>query len=342
MKQKHRASILLISFIILFIFSAHPLNPQSNISGYLSFDYEEGQEQSETEQGTFLNPQLGLILQGMVSQTLDYVAEARIKNNDIILEQALVRLKNSEEFSLSAGLFLVPFGRYNQFNHPHQTLLIHPPLTVAEIYPLRWRELGIMAEGNFGSVFYAGYFGNGLAERETRNEGQLSRDNNKNKAIGARGGLFFSDVLSAAVSYYKGKYDDENNRNLTILGADVTWRSQDFEILSEYSKAQMENPDPFENGEAEGYFIQVSMALGQIWPVVSYQELKYEDLFHGAGFIDTDSSGEGISDEKTRLSFGLAYIPLTNFLIKVEYARNREKENEIKNDTLSIQVAIQF
>jgi len=311
-------------------------------TGYLSFEYIKGQKESEAYQGTFKNSRLGIIFSGEIAEGFDYVAEVRFQEARVEIEQTWVRFKPSESFSLSFGLYLVPFGRYNQFNRPHQTMLIKPPLNVKEMYPSSWRDLGVLTEGKWGSLFYAAYLGNGLAEREDLERGQQFEDNNKDKAKGLRIGLLLSQELMIAYSFYRGKYDENSSRNLTLQGADLAWESEGFQILSEYSKASLENPEPYASGKAEGYFIQISFEIDRLRPVVSYQYLKYKDPFHGQNFVEPLYPGEGISEEKSRWSFGLVYFPSPAILIKLEYDYNREKIQEFKNNTVLAQVALSF
>lgn len=330
------------AIFFLFIFFAFLSVSQGDTTGYLSFEYIKGQDKSEVHQGTFKNAQLGIIFSGVIARGVDYTAEARTKEAKIEIEQAWVKLKTSEAFSLSIGLYLVPFGRYNQSNRPHQTMLINPPFNVEEMYPSCWKDLGILMEGKFSSVFYSAYLGNGLAEKENLEKAQQFEDNNKDKAKGGRIGLSLSQELTVAYSYYKGKYDEMNSRNLTIQGADLAWITEGLLILCEYSKARLENPEPYSSGKAEGYFVQVSFDMGKLRPVVSYQCLKYKDSFHGIGFIEPLYPGGGISEDKSRWSLGLVYFPSPRLLFKIEYDFNREKDFELKNDTFFAQVALSF
>jgi len=243
---------------------------------------------------------VGILFSGQIAPKFDYVAELRAEMAEIDVLQAWVRYNPSESFTLSLGSFLVPFGRYNQAFRPHQTALINPPLHIEQMYPLRWRDLGLLLEGKISSLFYSAYVVNGLGESENLEEGQQFEDNNKDKALGARVGLFLSPKLAVAFSYYRGKYDEDSSRDLTFLGADLRWEFGGLYILSEYCKAEFENPEPYSAGEVEGYFVQVSFDIETLRPVASYQYLEYDDPFHGPGFILPSYPGGGILEEKIR------------------------------------------
>ncbi len=331
----------ILVLVILFSFLPAGL-AQVKITGYLSLEYVSGQEESDVHLGSFKNSQLGLFFSGEITPKFDYAAELRSEGTAIKIEQAWVRYKASESFALRAGSFLVPFGRYNQSNRPYQTDLINPPLQVEEMYPSRWRELGVLLEGRISSLFYSAYVGNGLAEKVNLKESQQFEDNNKNKALGARAGLFLSQNLAIAFSYYRGKYDEDNSRDLSFQGADLIWEFEGLHFLAEYSQASLENPEPYSSGEVKGYFVQASFNIDSFRPVVSYQYLEYDDPYHGLGFILPSYPGGGILEDKSRWSFGLVYFFAPALVFKLEYDYNREKTLELKNNTISAQVALSF
>lgn len=319
------------------------LSVQGETNGYLSFEYKKGQGQADVSQGSFQNVLAGLIFSGEIAANVGYVSEIKFtEGNRIELEQALMVFNPSRSFNLQLGLYLVPFGKYNQSNRPHQTMLINFPLNVENIFPTSWRDTGIMLEGRIKSFFYSAYLGNGLSESENLRGGQQFRDNNTDKGKGGRVGLALSEGFEVACSYYRGKYDDGNNRNLVLQGVDLIWSSEDFQILSEYSKANLENPNDLPAGMAEGYFVQVSFGRGNLRPVGCIQWMKYKDDFHGPGFVGPDYVGEGISEEKSRWALGFVYLASQNFYLKFEYDFNREKDLEVKNNSFSVQAALSF
>jgi len=328
-------------FILPFILTV--AQAQTKTNGYLSLEYARGQEESGLSGGTFQNPQFGLFFSGELSPKLDYNSEIRFRNeSQIEIDQAYLRLKSSDSFSLKLGLYLVPFGKYNTSNRPHQTALIKPPLNIENLFPSSWRDIGVVIEGKFRSIFYSTYIGNGLAESMNLSSAQQFRDNNKDKSKGLRMGLNLGRGLEAAFSYYRGKYDEGNERELILEGIDLSWVSEGFSILSEYSRAELENPPDFAKGKAKGYFVQLSFDMGDVRPVGSYQWLKYEDIFHGQDFVSSGIGGAGIFEERSRWTIGMVYFASPNAVFKVEYEFNREKEIEVKDNIFLLQVALNF
>ncbi|MDH4218649.1 MAG: porin [Candidatus Aminicenantes bacterium] len=313
------------------------------ITGYLSSNFVKSQEQGEFPKGTFTNPLFGLIFSGDISPNINYEAEFRITDiTQVEIDQAWIGLGTSEAFQLKLGLYLVPFGRYNQINRPHQTSLINPPLHVEFCYPHRWRDIGILVEGRFSGFFYSGYIGNGLREGQDLRDGQQFEDNNKDKGKGGRFGLSLGQGVEVAYSIYNGKYDDENSRNLILHGVDLTWMTQDWKVFAEYTKDIISNPDGFEQGDAEGYFVELSLNFGNFIPLASYQKLKYTDPYHGPGFIGDQEAGGGISIDRSRWALGLIYIPVQNVFFSLEYDFNREEGDTKKDDLWAVRVALSF
>lgn len=329
-------------FSVFLILSVVLTPIQGETSGYLSFEYIKGQDQTDVSNGSFQNSQFGLIFSDEIVAKINYVSEIRIKEESRIeLDQAWVGFKLSGLFNFQLGLYIVPFGKYNQSNRPHQTMLINTPLNVEKMFPSTWRDIGILLEGRLSSLFYSAYLGNGLSEGEDLKGSQQFKDNNGDRGKGGRVGLALSQSLEVAYSYYRGKYDEENRRDVILRGLDLIWSYEDFQILYEYSKAKLENPENFLDGKVEGYFVQVSFDLDNLRPVVSFQRIKYEDPFHGQGFISPDG-GEGISEEKSRWALGLVYFASQNVFFKFEYDFNREKGPKLEDNSFSVQVALSF
>lgn len=329
------------TLFFIFLFSALIMPVQSEIIGYFSLDFAIGQEQSDVSKGSFRNSQAGLLFFDEISPSVSYLTEFRFKPEGTVdVEQAWISFGSSEAFALNLGLYLVPFGRYNQSSRPHQTLLINPPLNVERMYPFFWRDVGILLEGRTRSFFYSAFLGNGLSEDVNLSGGQQFKDNNKDKGKGGRVGLVISQGFEIAYSFYSSKYDENNSRNLRLQGVDLFWYSEGVLVHAEYSKARMEIPG--DTGNAEGFFIQVAVDMGQFRPVACYQHLDYGDGFHGPGFVSPDVPGAGISMKKRRWALGFAYQASQNFLLKFEYDLNSEKDVELKDDALSVQIAFSF
>jgi hypothetical protein len=325
-------------FCLILVFPA-----AGETTGYLSFEYTKGQLQSDVDKGTFQNSQLGLIFFGELGPRVIYQAELLFHGDATVdIDQAWIGLAASDAFRLKLGLFLIPFGQYNMFNRPYQTFLVNPPLSVDFLYPRKWKDIGLQVEGQISSFLYSIYLTNGLSETEDLRSSYQWKDNNANQSTGFRVSFMPDQGFEVGYSYYQGEYDDQNSRSLKMRNIDVRGSLAGLLIKAEYTLARAENPEIFDEGRGEGYYIQASFVWDNFRPVVSYQRLDYTDEFHGSGFLSPEQYGDGISIEKKRWTMGLVYLPSQNVLIKIEYSLNQETESEIKDNVFSAQVALSF
>ena len=314
---------------------------QVKYGGYLSFEYIDGQAESLFPKAGMQNLLAGFAVAGLVGGKFGFSIEARtlgVPTADpaqawaFELDQAWAGFVPSKAVSIKAGLYIVPFGAWNRSSRPHETLLIRTPLNLEFLYPPMWRDMGVLIEGEVGVLSYAAYLGNGLAESETLGAGQQFRDNNADKAKGGRIGFAVGQGGRAGVSYYTGKMDDQDMRDLILEGADLSWAAGQWEIHGEYTKAIIENPQPFENGKSEGYAIWAAMGSRGFQPIGSFQQVKYDDPYHGGGIIR----------DQSRWTLGLRYVLGSTFFIKAEYDWNKEKEPILKNDQFQVQLSVSF
>ena len=319
------------------------LSSQVKLNGYLSAEFLKGQSQSEFQNGSFQNVKGGLLFSGVVGSGFDYALEVRLQDvSRFQIEQALLGFAASQAFNFRLGLYLVPFGQYNRSNRPHQTAMIRFPLILEDIYPESWRDIGLLVEGRTGNILYSAYVGNGLAETPDLASGQQFKDNNSNKGLGAHLGFTIGGEFEAGFSYYRGKYDDANARNLTLLGFDASWKTDALQVLGEYAQARLENPAPYARGEVKGYFIQVSLSPGKWHPFACYQKSQYEDPFHGFGGGASSGAPPGIFKDRTRWALGVDLLLSSTLLFKAEYDINRDKNQSLKNNLFSAQIALSF
>jgi hypothetical protein len=328
MNNKH---VAIVAAAVLAL--ALPAAGQVRYGGYLGFEYIDGQAESANPQGNVENLLAGFLAVGQVGGKFGFGIEARMLDvSSFELNEAWAGFLPSERFTVRAGLFLVPFGTWNRASRPHETILIRTPLNLEYLYPASWRDLGLLVEGQVGVLTYAGYLGNGLAESDMLNTGQQFRDNNTDKAKGGRLGLLAGQAIRAGVSYYTGKMDDQEMLDLVLEGVDLAWVTQNWEIHGEYTRALIDNPEPFDSGESEGFFIWAAMSFRSFQPVGSFQKVKYFDPYHGGG-IDLDQS---------RWSAGLRVVLSSTFFIKAEYDWNKEEGIALKNDQLQVQLGLSF
>jgi len=316
---------------------------QLKVNAYFSAQYVDGKDQSNFPLGMFQNVQGGLLFSGQAERIFDYALEVRFKTETSVeVEQAWAGLRPSNAVQFRLGFYLVPFGKYNQANRPHETPFIQTPLHLAALHPASWRDIGLQAEGRSGFFSYSIYLGNGLQEGQDLRSGQQFKDNNSNKGTGGRFGIHFSKAFEIGGSYYRGKYDNDNTRQLILEGAHVIWQSESFLIVYEYGRGLLDNPEGYSRGEVEGYYALMSLNSRGFVPFGSYQSLNYRDPFHGPGFSNEGIPGAGIFSKTSRWAVGLTYLISPSIAIGIEYDFNKETDLDIDNDVFLAQLAVHF
>ncbi|MFW6161031.1 MAG: porin, partial [Acidobacteriota bacterium] len=320
-----------------------PVNLAGKTSFYLSCTYSKGQVDTDYTHGEFYRPVFGMIFSEEITSNVDFLGEFHLQGNDSFsLDRAWMRFKPSIIFEFRLGLYLVPFGIYNELFRAHETALIHRPLNLEYTYPERWRDLGIGIQGLWGGLRYAVYAGNGLAEESTLSQGQQWADNNANKGIGGQITWQLEENFEVGYSRYQGKYDDGNLRWIHLQGFHFSWVTSSFSLLAEYSGAKIENPEEFLTGELDGYFVQATLNWGGLTPVLSYQKVTYTDPFHGKGFAGEDLPGEGTNISKNRWALGAVYAIDRVLFLKFEYDWNTDLNADLEEDRFSFQIAVLF
>lgn len=326
------------AFLLAF---AVPVPGQVKYGGYLSLEYINGGAATPYSRGRIDNLLAGFMASGSMAGKVAFTLEARTGNVpepgtdqswSFELDQAWVGFGPSKAVTVKAGLFIVPFGIYNQSSRPHETSLIEVPLNLEYLYPRTWRDIGVVAEGRTGFLSYSAYLSQGLGEFERIGSGQQFRDNNTDWAWGGRIGFDIGDSGRAGVSYYKGKYDEMELHDLILEGVDLSWVSGQWAIRGEYTKSIIENPQPFERGRSEGFYIWMGMVAEDFQPYGSYQQVEVDDPFRG----------EGIVLDQSRWTAGLRYVMSSTLFVKVEYVWNTEKVPIPGNDRFQVQAALSF
>jgi hypothetical protein len=178
---------------------------------------------------------------------------------DFYLPHAFIDMKASDLLVIRGGFFEAPVGAFNEYLYPDFLRVTGlPPLFSRSVVPGLWSEVGLQARGRLAistlaNLTYAAFVSNGLKQRDPMPtdgvvaEGGDIRDmrfNDRediagNKAVGGRLGFEIGE-FDIGMSGYTGRYTIEAARQLSIVDADMSFRSQWLTIRTEGAIALQE------------------------------------------------------------------------------------------------------
>lgn len=272
------------------------------------------------------------------------------------LEQAYVEAKLAgDSLGLRGGLVLMPMGIINQWHEPPIYLGAVRPRVETVVIPSTWRELGV---GLFGTprdwLRYEAYFVTGLDPAGFtsrgigggRQDGSLARANSwagtarveVEPLLGFVAGVsgYLSDAGANADVHAKD--GDERSIDAPVLGwaADARWRRAGLEWKVLYAEWHLpESKQLMASFDEDGAPLVDAKSPVPTLVRGGYVELGY-DVFHPFGLshqivpfarierYDTqaavpDGFAEDPSLRVTQLTFGAAYRPLQQVVVKVDY-----------------------
>lgn len=314
------------------------------LAGYLYTEFFSSKDSVDTIDIHYLN----FNVTGRLHERVSYRAEFELEHGGgeaepPFIEQAYLDLWLFKNMAVKIGAILTPFNRFDEFHGPLENLLVTRPQMSREIGVSAWKEVGVDLHGY---VFlhkdlylnYDIYVINGLGSGSRLRNSRQYKDNNDAKSLGFRLSGVFADRVEAGASYYSGTWDDAGDFNLTMYGFHLMGKVGDLSLFAEYSHSSSENPEPFEEGEAEGYFLQVSYLIDRKFrPTIRYGTLDYLDKGNLLGRKPTDIDTEVIA-------LGLNYYLTPSIVFKFEYdiVQEGERKKDKENNLLALQAAIRF
>ena len=375
--------------------------PKTIIGGYIDFTISdcEGKPGSAHNEGGSRDCRNGIdfdqerfvpFFYSQVTDRLSVAAELEVEHGgpqgnqgdgDIKMEFATMDYRFNDAFNLRGGIILMPMGRFNLIHDSPLNDLPLRPMVSRLILPSTFAESGIGFYGTFyptqlSKIDYEFYLTNGFSGdngqfsveegsglRSAR--GSFQKDNNRNKAIVSR--VSFSPVLGVEVagSIHHGKWDKNDEHDLTLLAIDGNLQRGPFDIQGEAAWANAEGHgtrtiDDNDNviftqdttGATRrrqavdfrsyvvpenmfGYYVQLNYhfmpeAFTRALPSYFGQDSTFTGVIRW-GQVDTNTDDDNNPNAIDRLTLGLNFRPIEDSVIKFAYTFNRhDKEN---NDT---------
>jgi len=207
------------------------------LRAYTTFDWYKQQGGTNTFDAHYFNVFTGVNIRDTIIPELQLEHE---HGDEISVRYAQVDVRIIDELYVRAGLWLVPFGIYNEFLYPeYLTVLPRSPMVLShrDIVPTAWNDVGIQLRGRAKvaadvAVDYALYVSNGLEQEDDPTtpevesggsirgmRGNFRDQHHGDKAVGGRVGVNPLDGVSLGVSFYTGAYTEDGERRLSLFGA---------------------------------------------------------------------------------------------------------------------------
>jgi len=309
------------------------------LTGYADFEARYAKTGPDNSEVFFDNYHFNLIALGKIYKNLFASGEVEYEHGgeEIMLEYAFLSYTGLRNVRITAGKFIVPFGRFNKDIHPTWINKVPDrPLGMDNVFPQTYSDVGLWVSGAAAlspgtRVVYDAFVVNGLMGEDGGDIRDL-RDNDRddlsaggrdnNKAFGGRLGVEVGPAgFDLGASAYTGNYLDDpaTNLTLTLFGADAAWSHRGLEIRGEAIFASQDATGGSLKKKG-GYAQAAYLIQGRFEPVV---RLSLKDM-------------PGEDDDRRRFSFGCSYYLAPSSSVRLAYHVNMESEGFVTNNNAAV------
>ncbi len=287
------------------------------------------------------------------------------------LEYAQADIMVSDNLTVVAGKFLLPFGVFGERLHPTwiNKMATMPPIfghheTGFGAAPILATpsDVGVMARASFRSGSWQlglnGYVTNGFAVEEHASEDAheggaggggdggeeheipgiglpgSSSDVTNNKMVGGRIDLSLPPWVEFNASAFTGKYDEDDRLDMTGFNLAGEVRRAGFELRGEWVLTQQDfltDEGDVTRLDRSGFYAQVARRFGPWEPVI-----RFTKVFNDRVGDETEENGAW------QTALGLDYWVSPSVAVMASYEFNREVGPSLDNDRFNIHFAFGF
>jgi hypothetical protein len=297
------------------------------VSGYADFEGIVQRIGSTKSEFFFDNHHFNVIAFGRLFKDVFAAAEVEYEHagEQIALEYGYLSYTGIKNLRISAGKFIVPFGRFNLVHPTWINKMPDRPLGFDVVLPETYSDVGVRLSGaaplgRAARVTYDAFVVNGLLGEDGGNiqdmrdrdrEGLTAGGRDNHKSFGGRLGLELPPQgFSLGASAYSGNYLDDPSRTLTLslFGADAAYHYAGLELRAEGVLANQQATGG--NLRKKGGYMQAAYLIGSRFePVIRF---SFRDL-------------PGDAQDRRRLSFGASYYVSASSSVRLAYHINMEK-----------------
>jgi len=272
------------------------------------------------------------------------------------LEYANLHYFLSDTTTITAGKFLLPFGRFSSQFHPSwiNRMPFNPGIygthgagagAMVPLLPVL-SDTGIAVQktvstGSGQKLLFDVFVTNGpwvedapdddMGEPEESEMPELefeprSQDSNRDKAVGGRVAYAWLPQLEIGASWYQAAYDEDESLAFTARGVDLNWIGSHYLLRGEYIRTETDVLMESEAGGGmaleedaiarEGWYLQATIKLGEWLPSLGALEAVIE------------RSEVTPVEASTRWAYGLNYWLDARSVIKLAYEETEVTEGE--------------
>jgi hypothetical protein len=289
-----------------------------NIGGYANASF----EQVDADKNSLTLNDFSLFISASPSDSIRFFSEIELENvvstgrannfsTALRIERLYIDYLATEEVTVRFGKWLTPFGRWNVVHAaPLVWTSTRPFITDEQFFPSH--SSGAMLskkfdinEHNLDVSFY-------LDDSEHLDPRKDSID--FENAIGSRINMELTEQLQLGFSYLGFKQADIHQPRHHLLGADLFWKHNDYELQMELSYRHTSNVQ----GNEKGFYIQgVAPLTTQLFAVSRYEYLE------GTHLVNFNTLQSTIHTATT----GLVWRPFAPLAIKTEYRFGCQNQN---------------
>jgi hypothetical protein len=280
-----------------------------------------------------------LVFSGRPHKRLGYFAEIEFeraaavggeRGGEVVLEQAYASYTFASQIGLRAGVLLVPFGNVNVDHYAPMRDVVSKPLVSYVVAPSDWTENGVQLYGRqmLGTSWHLDYQATVAAGLDSHIDAlgmRLARqpfgvDNNDDKALVGRLAASRGSHFELGLSGYTGKYDDADSRRLDGWAVDNRTEVGPLRLTGEYNSFAADR-GPLPDARWRGYYVRASFDL--VGGVLRKLAKDFDDprltLVAQYDWVKLEAPLEGafVVNEETRVTWGLAYRPSRQWVLKL-------------------------
>ncbi len=310
--------------------------PQTNIGGYGELHFNRklsGDSPPVLDFHRFI-----LFVSHSFTENWSFKSEVELEHNlvdegkgELELEQAYIDYNYKRWLGFQAGVILIPAGIVNEYHEPPMFFGVERPEYNTYLIPTTWYGNGLALYGKFAGFDYKFSITEGLNSDNFSFEYGIRKGRYKGFKADA-GNLLYNLrmnytgtnnlLLGASVSYNNDK-GDSTNIQFKLFEAHFRYSIENFYITAEFGIAQF-------NWERLNKFTGFYMDLGYDLKNILKTGWNVMPFFRFSGFVRSSSAVSGSNVKETIRRFGLSVKPVSEIVLKTDYAFKRNLNDVIE------------